>query len=240
MTEPEPIPRQALRATPAELAPLLPALGRVMVVLSAGGATHERIGALAAATIEHGRLILSGEAHHASLDLGAVHALVLDRTARMRDKIYPRLEFCDAGGAAEIAVIGMDGPEPFDAALAPFAGAPLIPAEAPARPAEVPETADAGAAALQSLHAAGAVVEVRLTTGGATQAWSGTMPEIRLAMGFANIITPDFHLHLRLGSVARFEQGPAGWAACDENGVPIGLLLRPADAAGEAALAALA
>jgi hypothetical protein len=111
--------------------------------------------------------------------------------------------------------------------------------ERPARPEEAAAEGDPGAAALQALHAAGATAEIRLATGCATQSWTGAVPEPRMVMGFANIILPDFHLHLRLGGVARFEPGPAGWAACDEAGVPTGLLLRPAGPEAEAALAAL-
>lgn len=233
-------PRLTLNATAADLAPLLPTLGRVMVVLTAGGATHERIGPLGEARLEGARLRLAGAAHDAWVELAAVRSLVLDRSSRMKDQVYPRLEFCDAGGGAQLSVIGMDGPAPFDAALAPFAGAPLFAPARPDRPAEAPEAGDPGAAALLALHDAGAHAELRLATAAASQSWSGMVPAPRMAMGFANLMLTDFHLHLRLGSVARFERGPAGWAACDEAGVPTGLLLRPADATGEVALAAMA
>jgi len=240
MSDPSLPARQRLDATPAAIAPLLPALGRVMVVLSSGGATHERIGAIAETGIAAGRLHLHGDAHAAALDLAAIQSLVLDRSSRMRDKVYPRIEFRDGTDALQLSVIGMEGPEPFDAALAGFAGAALAAEERPARPEEAAAEDDPGAAALRALHAAGAAAEIRLATRFATQSWTGAVPEPRLAMGFANIILPDFHLHLRLGSVARFEPGPAGWAACDEAGVPTGLLLRPAGPEGEAVLAALA
>jgi putative heme degradation protein len=41
---------------------------------------------------------------------------------------------------------------------------------------------------------------------GVTQRWRGLVPEINPAMGFINIITSDFHLHLRGGDVRHWQR----------------------------------
>ena len=62
------------------------------------------------------------------------------------------------------------------------------------------------------------------------------LPDPRLAMGFVNLITPDFHLHLRLGSVLGFRISAEGWDAMDEAGAFTGLRLMPMEADARAVL----
>lgn len=218
-------PRQELTASPAEVGLLLPGLGRVMVALSAGGATHERIGRIAHVARRGGTLCL-GEA--AELDLGAVQRVVLDRGSVMRGQVYPRLEFQDSAGVVLLRVVGMDGEGPFETNLAHLLGPALFRQEAASAPAmEVAAEDCAATTLLRRLHEAGGPVRVALRAGPAWQAWEGVTPEPRLAMGYVNLIEPGFHLHLRLGSVAGFHVSEEGWEAVDDTGARSGLTLRP-------------
>ncbi|NKE46177.1 hypothetical protein HB662_15425 [Roseomonas frigidaquae] len=235
----ETLPRRfLLDATPAEVAALLPAIGRAMVGISGGGTTHERIGVIEAATCTGDTLRIQGPLHDSELALDRVVRVVGDRSSVMRGKSYPRFEFKDAADATLMSVTAMDGPEQYDAAVRGHVGAEL---ETPPRPdlppTEQPPEADAGTAALEALRASGGQVEIRFQEAGASQAWRGAVEEVRGMMGYANIIRPDFHLHLRGGSVSGFRRGEAGLAALDAAGAETGLVLRPLDAAAEAALA---
>jgi hypothetical protein len=244
MTETELPARFLLTAPPGKVAELLPALGRVMVGLSRDGATLERIGPVGQAATAEGRLAIAGPAHESCLDLAPLARVVVDRSGGMRGKIYPRLEFQAEDGTVLMSITGMEGLEPFDAALRGWVGEAVEPRPKPAPAADAPApaepaAADAGGAALEALRASGGEVEIRLGTGLASQSWRGHIEEVKPVMGFANIIRPDFHLHLRQGSVAGFRATPEGWAALDAEGVPSGLLLRPLDAVAQAALAGL-
>lgn len=216
--------RQELTASPAEIGLLLPGLGRVMVALSAGGATHERIGRIAHVARRGGTLCLGEETE---LDLGATERVVLDRGSVMRGKVYPRLEFQDRAGTVLLRVVGMEGEGPFETNLAHLLGPALLREEAPLAPAAEVEATDCVASTLlRRLHEAGGLVRVALRAGPAWQAWEGLPPEPRLAMGFVNLIEPGFHLHLRLGSVAGFHVSEDGWEAVDAEGARSGLTLR--------------
>jgi len=234
--------RFLLTATAVQAAALLPALGRSMVTLNRGGATHERIGPVEAAQEEAGTLRISGAAHDSSLALDQVAQVVADRSGGMRGKVFPRLEFQAADGGVLLTVVSMDGLEPFDAAVQGWAGAALEPRarpEAPAQPAEPPAT-DPGREALEALRASGGEVEIRIAAGPASQSWRGRIEEVKPAMGFANILRPDFHLHLRDGSVAGFRASGGDLQALDAGGAPSGLVLKPLDAAAREALARFA
>jgi len=165
----------------------------------------------------------------AQLDLGGLRRVVLDRSSRMRDQVYPRLEFQDAAGRALMRVIGMEGEAPFEASLGHLPGRALFPAEDIAAPAAAPPDGEDCPATvlLRRLHAAGGPVRVALSLPGAVQSWEGMLPEPRLAMGFVNLIEPGFHLHLRLGSVTGFRISSEGWEALDEAGEPGGLTVLP-------------
>lgn len=238
MTETPTPPRQELTATAAEIGLLLPGLGRVMVALSAAGATHERIGPVAHVARKGETLCLGGEAQAASLALPAVRRVVLDRSARMRDQVYPRLEFQDARGEVLLRVVGMEGARPFETSFAHLLGPALFPDEAaPAAPAPVAEEGDCVATTLlRRLHTAGGRVRIALRRGAAEQSWEGLLPEPRLAMGFVNLIEPGFHLHLRLGSVPGLRVSAEGWEALDGEGAPSGLTFLPLEAEARRAL----
>ncbi len=76
--------------------------------------------------------------------------------------------------------------------------------------------------AVSEAVAAAAPVTIELTRAGITQSWYGVVDKISPAMGFRNIITSDFHLHLRAGTIS-------GWRASDADGQ---LALRALDLAG--------
>jgi len=238
MTETTLPPRFALAATPMQAASLLPAFGRVLVGLSAGGATHERIGVVESVTAEAGALRIGGAAHDATLDVAAVARIVADRTGGMRGRVFPRIEFRDGADQVVLSVTAMDGLEGFDAALADWAGAAE---DAPPRPTPqgsgelAPD--DAAARLLEALRASGGAVEIVLAAGPARQAWCGVIEEMKPAMGFANIIRADFHLHWRGGSLGGLGAVGDAWEALDASGGATGLVFRPLDDAARAVLA---
>jgi hypothetical protein len=56
--------------------------------------------------------------------------------------------------------------------------------------------------ALEAAHASATAVSIVFRRTTSHQVWTGSVRELRSAMGFLNIIEPDFHLHLKDGSVA--------------------------------------
>ena len=66
---------------------------------------------------------------------------------------------------------------------------------------------------------------------GLTQSWNGVIESVSPAMGFINVMRPDFHLHLRGGAVARWRRnglanGAVEMVAEDAQGAPTGLVVR--------------
>ncbi|GLK76832.1 hypothetical protein GCM10008171_20860 [Methylopila jiangsuensis] len=221
--------RSLLTEGPKAVIARLPLFGRAMLTANHGGATHERIGAIEAVAFEDGAAILSGANHDARIDLGVVVRAVADRTGKMKDRALPRVEFQTANGETAFSVIALDGLAPFEEALAPFAdGEPLPEKEKPApAPAAELQDADPGRAPFDAAHAAGGDVTVALDVPGLSQRWRGAAPEIKPAMGFINVMTADFHLHLRGGAVAGWDREDGSeavtFAARDGAGAPTGL-----------------
>ncbi|MCU4181084.1 ChuX/HutX family heme-like substrate-binding protein [Bosea sp. BH3] len=235
-------PRERLKQAPAEILRCLPALGRVMLSTRSGGATHERMGAVETVTAEADAIRLGGTFHDSRIDLTTVVSMVADRTATMRDRVLPRLECQDAAGESLFSLIALDGLEPFDKALESFgAGEKLDPLvrDAPGMggAADVPED-DLGARSFAAILASGAAITIDIERPGLFQHWEGALPEPKPAMGFVNIMQPDFHLHLKAGAVAGWERqeadGTVTLHARDAEGKSFGLVLRgPAAAFGE-------
>jgi hypothetical protein len=225
--------REALRQSPAEILPLLPVMGRVMLSARRQGAIHERMGAVRSVTIDADKARLAGECHDSVIDLAVVKRIVVDRSGRMRDKVLPKLECQDAAGETLFSLIGLEGIEPFDAALAPLgAGAPLDPVlrEAPSGGAQEVPQEDLGAATFAAILANALPIAIDFERPGLFQHWVGLLPEPKPSMGFVNVMQGDFHLHLQAGAVA-------GWArhrmeaefvlrALDAEGRETGLSLR--------------
>lgn len=214
-------------ATPAAILDNLPAMGKLMAIHSLGGVTHERIGPVAQIRADQGTLQLDGACHNARLDPAQVARVVLDTTSVMGGKTYPRLAFQDGDAQTIFAVVGMAGLDPFEAALADLPRAPLAP---PARPDRTdppaPDPDDPGRVLLDRFAQDGVEVEISVTRPGLTQSWTGGIAEVKPAMGFANIMTADFHLHLKDGSVARWQGDGPAYAGLDAAGAPIGLTVR--------------
>jgi len=228
MTETPLPPRFHLSAGPAQAAGLLPMFGRVLVGLARGAITHERLGPVARVDLRDGWVTLGGEAHDAALLESAVARVVADRTGRMRDRVLPRLEFQDAEGAVLLSATALEGAEAFDAALADWVAEPAPPRPVPdAAQAPAPDdmAEDAATLALEALRDSGGEVEIAMVTRAARQSWRGRVEAVRPAMGFANIIRPDFHLHLRMGSLGGFRPAGAGREVLDTDGLPTGLTL---------------
>lgn len=232
MTTTRPI-RERLACSVLEAAQATRAMGRVMLSAAANGATHERIGPVGEVLLEDGHVRLAGGAHDASIDLAVVTGVVADRSGRMKDRVLPRIEFHNAAGETLFSMIALDGLEPFDAAVAGLAtGGTLPEKERPAptgdKPAEVTET-DPGAVPLHAARTSGAAIGVVFSAPGLVQRWTGTVADIKPAMGFINIIQPDFHLHLKAEAVSRWARaeadGTARLEAFDAAGMPLGLTL---------------
>lgn len=210
-----------------EVTARLPGLGRAMVILRAGGATHERIGRIERVEADGAWILLGGAQHDSRLHAGAVAEIRFDRSSGMKDKILPRLNFLDAEGASIFAVVSLSGLGEFDASFSDLAFEDL-PAEAPAE--IIPKGAalsddDAAYPLLREAQENAWLVDLRLDLAEVAQNWRGTIAEIKPAMGFLNIMTPDFHLHLQGGSLGSWRQEGAIWHALGTDGQPFGLSL---------------
>ncbi|HEY5795248.1 MAG TPA: hypothetical protein VIU82_09555 [Bosea sp. (in: a-proteobacteria)] len=227
-------PREALAQSPAEIFTLLPAMGRVMLSTRFNGAIHERMGTVGSVTVEDGKARLAGEFHDSVIDLSVVTRVIADRLGKMRDKVLPKLECQDAAGETVFSLIGLEGLEPFDKALASLgAGVRLEPLvrEAPAGGGveDVPED-DLGAATFAAILANGQPVAIDLQRAGLFQHWAGALPEPKPSMGFVNVMQGDFHLHLRVGAVSGWKRretdGEVLLLSQDADGKETGLVLR--------------
>lgn len=227
-------PRERLKQAPAEILASLPAMGRVMLSTRSGGATHERMGAVEAVTIAGNGARLSGACHDSVIDLATVTRIVADRTSKMRERVLPRLECQDPNGETLFSLIGLDGLDSFDKALAAFgAGEPLEPIarEAPGAggAADVPDD-DLGARSFAAILASGEAIAIDIERPGLFQHWESALPEPKPAMGFVNIMQPDFHLHLKAGAVTGWERredgGTVTLLGLDVDGKPFGLVLK--------------
>jgi len=233
-------PRELLKQAPAEILAKLPGMGRIMLSARAGGATHERMGVVERIAVEGDVVRLSGEMHDSALDLTVITRLVADRTSKMRERVLPRLECQNAEGEVLFSLIGLDGLEIFDQALAAFGPGDAL--EPVARDAgmggsqDVPE-GDLGAATFAAILRNGGPIAIELRRPGLHQIWSGALPEPKPAMGFVNLMQPDFHLHLRAGAIAGWQREGEGdqveLHGRDADGVLIGLVLRGPAAAFE-------
>ncbi|HEV2555272.1 MAG TPA: hypothetical protein VGV17_16070 [Bosea sp. (in: a-proteobacteria)] len=225
--------REALPQSPAEILPLLTDMGRVMLSARRQGAIHERMGAVRSVTIDADKARLTGECHDSVIDLAVVKRIVVDRSGRMRDKVLPKLECQDAAGETLFSLIGLEGLEPFDAALALLgAGAPLEPVlrEAPSGGAQDVAPDDLGAATFAAILAEGLPIAIDFERPGLFQHWVGLLPEPKPSMGFVNVMQGDFHLHLQAGTVASWArhqmEGDVVLRALDAEGRQTGLSLR--------------
>lgn len=218
-----------LKAEPATLLDLTPRMGKVMVIGQQGPITHERIGPVErAAAEEGGGFRLSGAAQASAIDLGALSHVVLDVSSVMKDKVFPRLDFRDSEGKTVFALVGMEGLDSFMAALEGIESAP----EGPDDPEERPESRDLGEEdpvwpPFRALEGKGIPAEIRFSRPGFTQLWRGEIAALRPSSGFLNVMTADFHLHLRAGGIAGWETDEQGAShALDAEGRRLGLSVK--------------
>jgi putative heme degradation protein len=223
--------RQQLTAAPDRVLARLTAMGKVMVVTQEGGVTHERIGIVEKLRKDKSRIVFGGAAHDCTVDMTHVASAVADRSGRMKDKVLPKLEFLNTDGGLVFSVVGLDGLEKFDDALARFVGVAIEPkAKQQGVQATLPD-GDPGLQPLVAAKQAGEEIAIEMHKRGVLQRWRGLVPAVNPAMGFINIIAPDFHLHLRGGAVARWRVDDAQGndhvrlTALGADGVPIGLAL---------------
>lgn len=219
-------PRAVLAATPIDALRQLPAIGRLMVILRANGVTHERIGAVEAVNVTGEQVTLSGDCHDARIDAAALARVEIDRSSVMNGKSFPRLEFLDGAGEVVLAVVGMGGAEPFEAALADLGQNTITAPEKPdsEKRADLAED-DAALAPFLTLQDKGAEVVIAMSRAGFDQQWRGVIEAVKPAMGFLNVMTADFHLHLAGGTVSGWRDGQGEKIALGEGGTPTGLRL---------------
>jgi putative heme degradation protein len=236
----DPALRQQLTAPPERVLSRLVAMGKVMIVAQDGGVTHERIGTVEKVIKADGRLVFAGSAHDCTVDVTQVASVIADRTGRMKDKVLPKLELLNGNGELVFSVVGLDGVEKFDEAIARYAGTAAEPRQKEAGTAASLENDDPAMAPLAAASESGAEVMIEMQKPGMLQRWSGFVPAMNPAMGFINIIAPDFHLHVRGGCVARWDSrdaeanGHVRLTALDAGGKPIGLALQGPKEAFEA------
>lgn len=204
----------------------LSGMEKVMIVLRHGGATHERIGPVGSVSADGAALVLGGSVHTARVDPGHVARIVLDTSSEMRGKSFPAVEFQDQTGEALFSAIAMDGAEAFVAAFGSGRRTAIEPKERrmPSMSDDPGDmSADEGFLLLDRMREEGRTVEIGLTLPGRAQTWRGQIEEVRPAMGFANVMTGDFHLHLKAGAVAAWREGPEGFFALGPDGAETGL-----------------
>ena len=229
LDKPQAFPRARLTATPEAVLATLPQIGRLMVTAKNLGATHERIGAVETVGFVDGWAIIGGADHESRIELGAVAEMVVDRTSVMKDKAYPRIDLHRADGSYICGIVGFDGLEPFDAAIAGFGPGEALDPKPEAGPTErvEPETTDAGLVVLEAVREAAAPVIVGFRQPGFWQAFRGVVETVKPAMGFINIMRGDFHLHLKSGAVAEWREIAGERRAVNAEGAELGLYLAP-------------
>jgi len=202
-----------------------------MIVAQHDGVTHERIGTIERLEKQAGRAFCIGQAHNCSIDLDAVASVVVDRTARMKDKVLPKLEFQNAGEEKLFTVVSLDNGDKFDAHFGSLAGVPVAAPDKPSAEAASLADDDPALKPLRAAIEAGIEIEIQMRRPALDQRWRGLVPAINPAMGFINLIAADFHLHVRGGTVASWRQqkadadGDVELTAIGPDGDPLGLVL---------------
>ncbi len=228
----EPATRRILREPAEAVLQKLPLIGKLMIIGKRNGATHERIGAVETVAVEAERIVCRGACHDSSIDPALVVTIVADTSSVMQGQVYPRLDFNDEKGEPVFSVVGFDGLDPFEKALDGLRiEAGDSEADKPGRP-ERPDVAenDEGLKPLNLALQTARPVVISFEAPGFGQSWSGIVEKVKPAMGFINVMTSDFHLHLLGGAVAAWaeheESGATTFRALDAQQKEIGLTVR--------------
>ncbi|NVD43164.1 hypothetical protein HT585_30295 [Ensifer sp. HO-A22] len=238
MTEPASATRRRfVLETPDTVVRRLPDIGKLMIIGKRNGVTHERIGPVEHVEEDGAFLVCRGKDHDSRLDPRLVSAVVIDTSSVMQDQVYPRIDFNGADGVPVFSVVGFGGLEPFEAALAGLS-TEVDPVERPKAErnerAEV-STDDPGLTPLNAALASAATIIIAFDQLGFSQRWSGVVEKVSPAMGFINVMTSDFHLHLLGGTVSRWQEeateDEAVLVAYSKDERPTGLTLRAKTAA---------
>lgn len=227
LDKPKTFPRARLAASPEAVLATLPQVGRLMVTAKNLGATHERIGPVETVSFADGWAVIAGADHESRIDLSAIAEMIVDRTSVMKDKAYPRLDLHRADGSYICGIVGFDGLEPFDTALAPFGPGEALDEKPEAGPTEriEPAATDPGLVALEATREAATPVVIGFRQPGFTQAFRGVVETVKPAMGFINVMRADFHLHLKSGAVAEWRDVAGERRAVNAAGEELGLYL---------------
>jgi putative heme degradation protein len=223
--------RKRLSDPPARILNRLPLAGKLMIVAQRDGVTHERIGIVERLEKQGDRVLCIGEAHDCSIDVASVTSVVIDRTARMKDKVLPKLEFQNAGEETLFTVVSLDNADKFDLGFATLPGVPIAVPDKKSSEASSLANDDPAFAPLRAAIEAGTEIQIQMRRPGLDQRWRGIVPPINPAMGFINLIAADFHLHLRGGTVANWQSHKTGvdgaieLSAIGQDGNPLGLVL---------------
>lgn len=212
----------------------LPHIGKLMIIGKRNGVTHERIGIVETVEFAGGYISCRGAHHDSKIDPMLVATIVADTSSIMQQQVYPRLDFNDASGVPVFSVVGFDGLEPFEAALSDLrldaAESNATRAERPERP-EVGED-DPGMMPLNLALKTAKPTVISFDGPGFDQSWSGVVEKVKPAMGFINVMTQDFHLHLLAGAVSSWREERQGnetkFSALDARQSDIGLHVRVA------------
>lgn len=223
--------RAIVKLSPSELLQRLPGLGPVMVVSRVNGATHERIGPVEDVIIRGGEFLVRGKRHDSRIDPTHLEAVYLESSGGAHGKLLPKLSFLDHDGETVFSVIGMEGTDAFFPALDGVVFEEL-PADTEKLRMPTGEVAsdDPGAVPLNAAVLSKLPIVIAVEQPGFSQSWQGIVGEVKPAMSFLNIMTEDFHLHLKGGAVGRWIETVEGaeiiLSAEDSSGKAMGFILR--------------
>ncbi|MBB3994610.1 hypothetical protein GGR95_002258 [Sulfitobacter undariae] len=214
----------------------LPKMGKVMVIVQTGrGVTHERIGPVESVEVTADGVRLSGACHESVVDPNEIVAIHIDRSSVMRGKVFPTLKFTNEAGDVMFSVVGMEGTEPMDQALSAFETKPMEEVDVNRVGPVVdrgtaPEISDTDPAMVLFTQLSTMDAEVKITaqTPSLTQVWRGKVEAVKPSMGFVNVMTPDFHLHLKAGGIASWQEQAGLRIALNADGMPCGLTVEAA------------
>lgn len=185
----------------------LPQLEKIMVIGKTEEATHERIGPVSNVKIDGDWVYLSGDYHNSKINLSLISKMVVDTSSVMKDRTFPRIDFMNDSETNIFSIVGFEGLEVFERGLESFAHKELqVATEKPVRNERPPVSEDdQGKILIEGLQKNAEDVSISFGKTGFDQQWSGIIEKTSMGMGFINIMTEDFHLHLPGGSVASWD-----------------------------------